>query len=80
MFRAPNVAYSDTMYAVIEKPFIDVSVWSNDYVNSTTKEDLVENVTKNLKDGDIINMHSVHEKTAQAVDCRGLSIDFFEGT
>lgn len=67
LFRAPNVAYSDTMFAVIEKPFIDVSVWSNDYVNSTTKEDLVENVTKNLKDGDIINMHSVHEKTAQAV-------------
>ena len=67
LFCAPNVAYSDTMFAVIEKPFIDVSVWSNDYVNSTTKEDLVENVTKNLKDGDIINMHSVHEKTAQAV-------------
>ena len=67
LFRAPNVAYSDTMFAVIEKPFIDVSVWSNDYVNTTTKEDLVENVTKNLKDGDIINMHSVHEKTAQAV-------------
>ena len=67
LFHAPNVAYSDTMFAVIEKPFIDVSVWSNDYVNSTTKEDLVENVTKNLKDGDIINMHSVHEKTAQAV-------------
>lgn len=67
LFRAPNVAYSDTMFAVIEKPFIDVLVWSNDYVNSTTKEDLVENVTKDLKDGDIINMHSVHEKTAQAV-------------
>lgn len=67
LFRAPNVAYSDTMFAVIEKPFIDVSVWSNDYENRTTKEDLVENVTKNLKDGDIINMHSVHEKTAQAV-------------
>ena len=67
LFRAPNVAYSDTMFAVIEKPFIDVSVWSNDYVKTTTKEDLVENVTKNLKDGDIINMHSVHEKTAQAV-------------
>ena len=67
LFRAPNVAYSDTMFAVIEKPFIDVSVWSNDYADNTTKEDLVENVTKNLKDGDIINMHSVHEKTAQAV-------------
>ena len=55
------------MYAVIEKPFIDVSVWSQDYQASVTKDDIVENVTKNLKDGDIINMHSVHEKTAQAV-------------
>ena len=67
LFRAPNVDYSQTMYAVIEKPFIDVSVWSQDYQASVTKDDIVENVTKNLKDGDIINMHSVHEKTAQAV-------------
>lgn len=67
LFRAPNVAYSQTMYAVIEKPFIDVSVWSQDYDSNTTKEDIVKNVTENLQDGAIINMHSVHEKTAQAV-------------
>lgn len=67
LFRAPNVAYSQAMYAVIEKPFIDVSIWSQDYQNSTTKKNLVDNVINNLKDGGIINMHSVHEKTAQAV-------------
>ena len=67
LFRAPNVAYSQAMYAVIEKPFIDVSIWSWDYQNSTTKDNLVNNVINNLKDGGIINMHSVHEKTAQAV-------------
>lgn len=67
LFRAPNVAYSQAMYAVIEKPFIDVSIWSQDYQNSTTKDNLVNNVINNLKDGGIINMHSVHEKTAQAV-------------
>ena len=67
LFRAPNVAYSQAMYAVIEKPFIDVSIWSQDYQNSTAKDDLVNNVINNLKDGGIINMHSVHEKTAQAV-------------
>lgn len=67
LFRAPNVAYSQAMYAVIEKPFIDVSIWSKDYQNSTTKDNLVNNVINNLKDGGIINMHSVHEKTAQAV-------------
>lgn len=67
LFRAPNVAYSQAMYAVIEKPFIDVSIWSQDYQGSTTKEDLVNNVTNNLKDGGIINMHSVHDKTAEAV-------------
>lgn len=67
LFRAPNVEYSDAMFAVIEKPFIDVSIWSQDYQSSTTKDDLVRNVTNNLADGGIINMHSVHEKTAQAV-------------
>lgn len=62
LFRAPNVAYSQAMYAVIEKPFIDVSIWSQDYQDKTTKDDLVNNVINNLKDGGIINMHSVHEK------------------
>ncbi len=66
LFRAPNVAYSDDMFAVIDKPFIDVSCWSNDWQSSVTKEQIVANVEK-AKDGDIINMHSVHEKTAQAV-------------
>lgn len=67
LFRAPNVAYSQAMYAVIEKPFIDVSIWSQDYQDKTTKDDLVNNVINNLKDGGIINMHSVHKKTAEAV-------------
>mgnify|MGYP005906183861 CR=1 FL=1 len=67
LFRAPNVAYSQAMYAVIEKPFIDVSIWSQDYQDKTTKDDLVNNVISNLKDGGIINMHSVHQKTAEAV-------------
>ena len=67
LFRAPNVAYSQAMYAVIEKPFIDVQIWSQDYQDKTTKDDLVNNVINNFKDGGIINMHSVHDKTAEAV-------------
>lgn len=67
LFRAPNVAYSQTMFAVIEKPFIDVSIWSQDYQDSADKDAIVNNVINNLADGGIINMHSVHEKTAQAV-------------
>ncbi len=67
LFRAPNVAYSQTMFAVIEKPFIDVSIWSQDYQSTVDKNAIVENVTKGLKDGGIINMHSVHQKTAEAV-------------
>lgn len=71
LFRAPNVAYSDTMYKVIEKPFIDVSIWSNDYQSSVDEDAIVTNVINGLKDGagdgGIINMHSVHEKTANAV-------------
>lgn len=37
------------------------------YPDKTTKDDLVNNVINNLKDGGIINMHSVHDKTAEAV-------------
>lgn len=66
LFRAPNVAYSKTMSEAIDMPFIDVSCWSNDYQETVDKDAIVANVKK-AKDGDIINMHSVHEKTAQAV-------------
>lgn len=66
LFRAPNVAYGKTMSETIDMPFIDVSCWSNDYQETVDKDAIVENVKK-AKDGDIINMHSVHEKTAQAV-------------
>ncbi len=66
LFRAPGVKYSDTMFATINAPFIDVSAWSNDWNESSTKEGIIENVC-GAKDGDIINMHSVHKKTAQAV-------------
>lgn len=66
LFRAPNVAYSKTMSEAIDMPFIDVSCWSNDYQENVDKDAIVANVKK-AKDGDIINMHSVHEKTAQAV-------------
>lgn len=66
LFRAPNVAYSATMSEAIDMPFIDVSCWSNDWQEDADKDAIVKNV-KNAKDGDIINMHSVHEKTAQAV-------------
>lgn len=67
LFRAPNVSYSQAMYAVIDAPFIDVSIWSNDYQDKVNKDDIVKNVTTKLADGGIINMHSVLEKTAQAV-------------
>ena len=60
-------SYSDAMFAVIEKPFIDVSIWSQDYQDKVGKDAIIKNVTDNLADGGIINMHSVHEKTAQAV-------------
>ena len=55
------------MFEVIDKPFIDVSIWSNDYQDTVNKDAIVKNVTSKLADGGIINMHSVHEKTAQAV-------------
>lgn len=66
LFRAPNVEYSDLMFEVIDAPIIDVSNWSHDYKPEVTKEQIVANVKK-ARDGDIINMHSAYEKTADAV-------------
>lgn len=66
LFRAPNVEYSDLMFEVIDAPIIDVSNWSHDYQDSVTKDQIVKNV-KAARDGDIINMHSTYEKTAEAV-------------
>ncbi len=68
LFRAPNVAYGDTMFEVIDAPIIDVSNWSHDYKpdNEVDKDKIVENVKK-ARDGDIINMHSTYEKTVEAV-------------
>lgn len=68
LFRAPNVAYGDTMFEVIDAPIIDVSNWSHDYKpdNEVDKDKIVANV-KMARDGDIINMHSTYEKTAEAV-------------
>ena len=42
LFRAPNVAYNDTMFEVIDKPFIDVSIWSNDYQENVDKDAIVK--------------------------------------
>ncbi len=68
LFRAPNVAYGDTMFEVIDAPIIDVSNWSHDYQpdDKVDKDKIVANV-KAARDGDIINMHSTYEKTAEAV-------------
>lgn len=68
LFRAPNVEYSDLMFEVIDAPIIDVSNWSHDYKpdNEVDKDKIVANV-KAARDGDIINMHSTYEKTAEAV-------------
>lgn len=66
LFRAPNVAYSDTMFEVIKAPLIDVSNWSNDWQSSVTTEQIINNV-KRAKDGDIVNFHSTQVTTAEAV-------------
>lgn len=66
LFRAPNVAYSDTMFETIKAPLIDVSNWSNDWQSSVTTEQIITNV-KRAKDGDIVNFHSTQVTTAEAV-------------
>jgi peptidoglycan/xylan/chitin deacetylase (PgdA/CDA1 family) len=66
LFRAPNVAYNDTLYNSCRElglPLIDVSVWSFDYENSVDANKLKDNVLGATQSGSIINCHE-YDKTA----------------
>ncbi len=66
LFRAPNLAISDTMKSTIQAPFINCATDSKDWNNATT-EQIIENVKK-AKDGDIVLMHETQKNTAAAIE------------
>ena len=65
LFRAPNLAVSNTMRQCINAPFIHCGVDSKDWDKATT-ENIIANVKK-AKDGDIILMHETEKNTVAAV-------------
>ena len=66
LFRAPNLAISGTMTNCIQAPFINCSLSSDDWMDTTTTEQIIEKV-KTAQDGDIILMHETQKTTAEAV-------------
>ncbi len=65
LFRAPNLAVSQTMKDYIPSPFVNCSVDSKDWDGATAKE-IVENVTA-AKDGAIVLMHETQKATVEAL-------------
>jgi peptidoglycan/xylan/chitin deacetylase (PgdA/CDA1 family) len=60
MFRAPNVDYGPNLTAVCTEmglPIIGVNVWSHDYQQQITSNQIRDNVLRDAKDGGIINCH-----------------------
>lgn len=61
LFRAPFLAHSDMLWAVLDElkmSSISASVFTDDWQNGLKKETLLENATANTKAGDVILMHS----------------------
>jgi len=55
-FRAPNLAYSQTMFDAIDLTFVQ-GITCNDWVQSTTAQQRANDVINGAKDGTIILMH-----------------------
>ena len=69
LFRAPNVNYGANLTRVcteLDLAIIGVSVWSNDWQNATTTDQIITNVINNPQDGGIINCHE-YAKTVDAL-------------
>lgn len=74
-FRAPNLDYSDTLYANVPYPFLDGGAiakdWDAQWGGDPTTAGRVKNVLDSVKDGTIILMHDVQPEphpTPEALD------------
>jgi peptidoglycan/xylan/chitin deacetylase (PgdA/CDA1 family) len=71
LFRAPNVNYGANLTAVcaeLNLAIIGVSLWSNDWQEATTTQQIISNVTGNPQDADIINCHELAKTVAAVSD------------
>ncbi len=64
-YRPPEGAYNDTVLEAVELPAI---MWSIDTLDWKTRnaDATYDKVMQNVKDGDIILMHDIHEPTVEA--------------
>ena len=74
-FRAPNLNYSDTLFANVPYPFLDGGAiakdWDAQWGGDPTVAGRVKNVLDSVKDGSIILMHDVQpdpHPTPEALD------------
>ena len=65
--RPPNLGTNELVLKNCNVPLINCNIYSNDWVDGTTKEEIINKV-KAAKDGDIILMHETNKLTADAVE------------
>ncbi|HEY9060526.1 MAG TPA: glycoside hydrolase family 11 protein [Pseudobacteroides sp.] len=69
-FRAPNLAYSQTLYDAVDLTFVQ-GVTCNDWSTSTTAQQRADTIIAGAKDGTILLMHDVQplpHPTPEALD------------
>ena len=72
-FRAPNLAYSPTLYKAVDMPFIQ-GITCNDWTASVTAEQRAKTVLSGVKDGTIILMHEADQSNQNTVAALDLII------
>jgi len=65
--RPPNLSVSELVFDNCNVPLIDCSVDSKDWMQGTTKAQILDNV-RGAKDGDIVLMHETNPDSAAAVE------------
>lgn len=68
LVRAPYGAADERVLSLIDYPFMNWNVDTLDWDEKTTCEYIISSVLDNASDGSVVLMHSIYEKTAQALE------------
>lgn len=65
--RAPYGAVDDRVLSLVDYPFMNWNVDTLDWDEKTTCDYIISSVLDNASDGSVVLMHSIYEKTSQAL-------------
>ena len=68
LVRAPYGAVDERVLSLVDYPFMNWNIDTLDWDEKTTRDYIISTVLDNARDGSVVLMHSIYEKTAQAVE------------